>query len=144
MATSKIHDAVQRLQETSRCQPLQKRGSLSKRKACDGQSVRYVPCEPSLEKTAQSDGHTTIAMPAHWTKALNSNTEDTMPHPCTLRCTPPAKMTMNETSVHNSTTTPNEVRKPTVRHMLQKDASFVQSLSRGKGMHVPVSAEQRR
>jgi hypothetical protein len=52
-------------------------------------------------------------------------------------------ITMNETSVHSSITTAKEMRKPTVRHELQKAGSFVQSLERGKGSHSPVSAEQR-
>jgi hypothetical protein len=49
----------------------------------------------------------------------------------------------NEVIAQSSTTTPNDVRKPTVRHMLQNDGSFVQSLVRGKGTQVPVTAEQR-
>lgn len=52
-------------------------------------------------------------------------------------------ITMKETSVHSSTTTEKEIRKPTVRHMLQKDGSFAQSLARGKGSQVSVMAEQR-
>lgn len=52
-------------------------------------------------------------------------------------------MTIKDTMAQSSTTTPKEVRKPTVRHMLQKDGSFVQSLILGKGTQVPVTAEQR-
>lgn len=52
-------------------------------------------------------------------------------------------MTTNETSVHSSVTTAKEIKKPTVRHMLQKDGSLLQSLSLGKGTQVPVTAEQR-
>jgi hypothetical protein len=52
-------------------------------------------------------------------------------------------MTMNETSVHSSTMTDSEIRKPTVRHMLQKDGSLAQSLVLGKGVQLPVTVEQR-
>jgi hypothetical protein len=50
-------------------------------------------------------------------------------------------MTTKDTKAQSSTTTPKLVRKPTVRHILQKPGSFVQSLMRGKGTQVP--AEQR-
>jgi hypothetical protein len=52
-------------------------------------------------------------------------------------------MTTKDTKAQSSTTTPKLVRKPTVRHILQKLGSFVQSLMRGKGTQVPVTAEQR-
>ena len=52
-------------------------------------------------------------------------------------------MTTKETRVHSSMTTPKVMRKPTVRHMLQKDESLTQSVVRGKGTHSPVTAEQR-
>jgi hypothetical protein len=91
----------------------------------------------------KDDRRTTIAIPAHCTTAPNNSTPAATCHPATLRCTPPAIMTMNETSVHSSTTTEKEIRKPTVRHMLQKDGSFAQSLACGKGSQVFVMAEQR-
>ena len=87
--------------------------------------------------------HTTMAIPAHCTTALNASTPAATCQPAALLCTPPAMITTKETSVHSSTTTPNEMRKPTVRHILQKDGSLVQSLVRGKGTQVPVTAEQR-
>jgi hypothetical protein len=52
-------------------------------------------------------------------------------------------MTTKLTSVHSSTTTPKLIRKPTVRHMLQNEASLSQSVVRGKGTQWPVLAEQR-
>lgn len=82
-------------------------------------------------------------MPAHCTTALNSSTPDATCQPATRLCTPPPIMTTKDTSVHSSTTTANEMRKPTVRHMLQKEGSLVQSLVLGKGTQVPVTAEQR-
>jgi hypothetical protein len=88
-------------------------------------------------------GHTTMAMPAHCTTALVSSTPVATCHPAARRCTPPPTITTKDTSVHSSMTTAKEMRKPTVRHMLQKDGSFVQSDVRGKGTHLPVTAEQR-
>ena len=84
-----------------------------------------------------------MAIPAPWMMALNANTPTTTPQPCTLLCTPPATMTTKLTSVHSSTTTPKLIRNPTVRHMLQKEASLSQSVVRGKGTQCPVFAEQR-
>ena len=52
-------------------------------------------------------------------------------------------MMTRDTIVHSSMTTPNETRKPTVLHMLQNEGSLAQSLMRGKGRQVPVTAEQR-
>jgi hypothetical protein len=82
-------------------------------------------------------------MPAHWTTALKSNTPDATCQPAVRLWTPPPTMTTKETRVHSSMTTAKEMRKPTVRHMLQKDGSFSQSLVRGKGTQVPEIAEQR-
>lgn len=50
---------------------------------------------------------------------------------------------MKDTSVHSSTTTPKDIKKPTVRHILQKDESLSQSDLRGKGTHVPSTVLQR-
>jgi hypothetical protein len=82
-------------------------------------------------------------MPAHCTKALKDSTPTATIHPCARLCTPPLMITTKDTRAQSSTTTPKLVRKPTVRHILQKLGSFVQSLMRGKGTHVPVTAEQR-
>lgn len=65
-------------------------------------------------------------MPTHCTKAQNSSSALTMGHPAALRCTPPEMMTMKETSVHSSTATSKEMKKPTVLHMLQKVSSVRQ------------------
>jgi hypothetical protein len=82
-------------------------------------------------------------MPAHWVKALKMSKATATIQPCERRWTPPAMMTTNETRVHSSMTTAKVMRKPTVRHMLQKDESLTQSVVRGKGTHSPVTAEQR-
>lgn len=82
-------------------------------------------------------------MPAHCTVALKAKTPTATCHPAALRWTPPAMIIMRDTIVHNSTTTPNEIRNPTVLHILQNEGSFVQSLIRGKGTQEPVTAEQR-
>ena len=84
-----------------------------------------------------------MAMAAHCTIALKDRTPTATCQPAALRCTPPEMMTMKETMAHSSTTTPNEVKKPTVLHMLQKEGSLVQSVDLGKGTQVPVTAEQR-
>jgi hypothetical protein len=52
-------------------------------------------------------------------------------------------MTTKETRVQSSMTTAKEIKKPTVRHMLQKDGSLVQSLVLGNGTQVPSTTEQR-
>lgn len=100
---------------------------------------------PSMKAAADGEGkeRTTMAMAAHWTMALKESTPTATCHPAALRCTPPEMMTMKETSAQSSTTTPKDVKKPTVRHMLQKDGSFAQSLDLGNGTQVPVTAEQR-
>ena len=98
--------------------------------------LRYGPCSTQGQRT-------TMAMPAHWTMALKESTPTATCQPAALRCTPPEMMTMKDTMAHSSTTTPKDVRKPTVLHILQKDGSFVQSLILGKGTQVPVTAEQR-
>jgi hypothetical protein len=87
--------------------------------------------------------HTTIAIPAHCTTALKSSTPDTTCHPAALLCTPPPTMTAKETSVQSSATTAKEIKKPTVRHMLQKAGCLPHSDVLGKGSQAPVSAEQR-
>jgi len=104
---------------------------------CDG--------DGTLQEAGKTRGktRTTMAMPAHWTMALKERTPTATCQPAARRWTPPEMMTMKETMAHSSTTTPKEVRKPTVRHMLQKDGSFAQSLILGKGTQVPVTAEQR-
>jgi hypothetical protein len=66
-----------------------------------------------------------------------------MLQPATLRWTPPAITTAKETSVQSSRTTSKEMRKPTVRHMLQKYLSLVHVSSFGNGVQVPVTLEQR-
>ena len=75
--------------------------------------------------------------------ALRDKTPTATCQPAALRWTPPEMMTMKETMAQSSTTTPNDVRKPTVRHMLQNEGSFVQSLDLGNETQVPVTAEQR-
>jgi hypothetical protein len=62
-----------------------------------------------------------------------------MLHPAVLRCTPPAIITPNETSVQSSMTTSKEMRKPTVLHMLQKYLSLRHVSSFGKGVQVPAT-----
>ena len=52
-------------------------------------------------------------------------------------------MTTKDTSVQSSMTTAKEIKKPTVRHILQKEGSFSQSDVLGKGTQVPSTAEQR-
>lgn len=87
--------------------------------------------------------HTTIAMPAHCTTALKTRTPDATCQPAARLCTPPPTMTMKETRVQSSMTTAKEIKKPTVRHILQKDGSLTQSDSLGNGTQVLSSAEQR-
>jgi hypothetical protein len=70
--------------------------------------------------------HTTIDMPTHCTNAQKSSSVLTVCHPAARRCTPPEMITTKETSVHNSTATSKEMKKPTVLHMLQKLSSVLQ------------------
>jgi hypothetical protein len=121
------------------------RGASRPRSGCRGR--RGKPGDVSVVCGGRWEKHTTIAMPAHCTMAANTSTPDATCQPAARLCTPPPTMTTKETSVHSSVTTAKEMRKPTVRHMLQKEASLSQSLSRGKGSQtvwpLPSFSEQR-
>lgn len=88
-----------------------------------GMSVSRFGGSSCKVDAADWDIHTTMAMPMHCTKAENSSKPLTICHPAALRCTPPAMITTKETSVHSSMTTSNEMKKPTVLHILQKVSS---------------------
>ena len=88
---------------------------------------------------------TTMAMATHWATPESSSRPHTTFQPVARRWTPPRMMTTKETSVHSSSTTAKDMKKPTVRHMLQKaHLSPTQSCARGTRTHVPVTVEQRR
>lgn len=84
-----------------------------------------------------------MAIAAHWKTPASNSMEHTTFHPVLRLCTPPAIITIDETMAQSSMTMSNDMRKLTVRHMLQKYSSFMQSVCSGKGVHLPVMVEQR-